>query len=85
MAKTSLSVLKRERQSERRRLVNRRSRKALKDKIKQLRTTASREEAAKLLPEVQSVIDSSARKNIIHRNTARRLKSRLTRQVAELK
>ncbi|MFO7675276.1 MAG: 30S ribosomal protein S20 [bacterium] len=85
MAKTSLSVLKRERQSERQRLVNRRSRRTLKDKVKQLESTTSREEAAKLLPEVQGIIDREARRNIIHANTARRLKSRLARQVAELK
>ena len=85
MAKTSLSVLKRERQSERRRLTNRRSRRTLKDKVKQLQATTNREEAAKLLPEVQGIIDREARRNIIHGNTARRLKSRLAKQVSELK
>ncbi|MFO7637976.1 MAG: 30S ribosomal protein S20 [bacterium] len=85
MAKTSLSVLKRERQSEKRRTDNRRRRKTLKDKVKQLRASGNHEEAAKLLPEVQGLIDREARRNTIHRNTARRLKSRLARTVAELK
>lgn len=82
LAKTSLSVLKRERQNERRRMENRRRRKVLKDKIRQLRATAA-PEAAKLLPEVQGLIDREARRNTIHRNTARRLKSRLARTIAE--
>ncbi|HDQ99434.1 MAG TPA: 30S ribosomal protein S20, partial [candidate division WOR-3 bacterium] len=42
-------------------------------------------EAMKMLPGVQSLIDCETRKNTIHRNTARRLKSRLAREAAELK
>lgn len=82
MAKTSLSVLKRERQTARRRLRNMKRRKQLRASLKQIRATEDKEAAGKLLPEVQSVIDKSARNNIIHRNTARRLKSRLAKQVA---
>lgn len=82
MAKTSLSVLKRERQTARRRLRNVKRRKQLRASLKQIRATEDKEAAGKLLPEVQSVIDKSARNNIIHRNTARRLKSRLAKQVA---
>ena len=85
MAKTSLSVLKRERQNEKRRLDNRRRRRTLKDKMKQFRAAGSRDAAMKLLPGVQSLIDRETRKNTIHRNTARRLKSRLAREAAELK
>lgn len=85
MAKTSLSVLKRERQNDKRRLDNRRRRRALKDKIKQLRAAGSRAEATKMLPEVQGLIDRETRKHTVHRNTARRLKSRLAREAAQLK
>lgn len=80
MAKTSLSVLKRKRQTERRRLRNVRRRKELRASLKQIRNTEDKETARKLLPKVQSVIDRSARDNIIHRNTARRMKSRLTKK-----
>lgn len=83
MAKTSLSVLKRERQNARRRLRNVKRRKQLRTSLKQIRAAGDAEAAGKLLPEVQSVIDKSARKNIIHRNTARRMKSRLAKQVAK--
>ncbi|MBN2537107.1 30S ribosomal protein S20 [candidate division WOR-3 bacterium] len=78
-----MSVLKRERQTARRRLRNVKRRKQLRASLKQIRATEDKEAAGKLLPEVQSVIDKSARNNIIHRNTARRLKSRLAKQVAK--
>lgn len=80
MAKTSLSVQKRKRQTERRRLRNVRRRKELRASLKQIQNTGDAETARTLLPKVQSVIDRSARDNIINRNTARRLKSRLTKK-----
>jgi small subunit ribosomal protein S20 len=83
LAKTSLSVLKRQRQTERRRLRNVKRRKELRASLKQIRNTEDGESARKLLPKAQSVIDRSARANIIHRNTARRIKSRLARKAAE--
>ena len=38
---------------------------------------AKKEDAAKNIPELQSAIDKAAKRGIIHRNKARRLKSRL--------
>jgi small subunit ribosomal protein S20 len=75
--------LKNVRQSTRRRLHNRNKKKALKDALKEIRTAPDKAGAEKLLTKVQSVIDRSARHRIIHRNTARRLKSRVAREVAE--
>jgi len=83
LAKTSLSVLKRERQNRKRRLRNLKDKKALKGALKKLRSAKSKDEAQKLLPEVQSQIDKSTRKHLVHRNTARRLKSRAAREAAD--
>lgn len=85
LAKKSISSVKRERQNQRRRLRNRSRRTALKTALKRFRTVKSRAEADKLLDEVQSTIDRAARHHIIHRNTAGRLKSRLAREVTQLR
>jgi len=85
LAKKSISALKRERQNQRRRDQNRGRRAALKTALKRIQTVRTRVEAEKLLETVQSTIDRSARHRIIHRNTARRLKSRLAREVAQLR
>ncbi|MDF1512415.1 MAG: 30S ribosomal protein S20 [Anaerolineae bacterium] len=42
-------------------------------------------EASSLMPKAASELDKAARKNIIHRNTAARLKSRLMRQINDLR
>ncbi|OYD14888.1 30S ribosomal protein S20 [candidate division WOR-3 bacterium JGI_Cruoil_03_51_56] len=83
LANKSLSVLKRARQNERRRLRNRERKNSLKQAVKEIRAAGSKDDAKKLLPKVQSVIDRSARHHIIHRNTGRRLKARISREVAE--
>ena len=83
MAKTSLSVSKRQRQNAKRRLRNYRRKKALKEGIKELRAADGRDAMLKLLPAVQSKIDKASRKGIVHRNTASRLKSRLAREASE--
>jgi small subunit ribosomal protein S20 len=66
---------------------NRAVRSTLRTAIKKLRAAveAGDADAAKtLLPETISVIDVTARKNVIHDNTASRYKSRLSRAVAAL-
>jgi small subunit ribosomal protein S20 len=83
LAKTSLSVLKRQRQNKRQQLRNRKRKKALKESIKEIRAAGSKAEALKLMPKVQKAIDKSARHNILHNNTARRLKSRIAKEAAE--
>ncbi|MEO0085005.1 MAG: 30S ribosomal protein S20 [candidate division WOR-3 bacterium] len=85
LAKKSISSIKRERQNQRRRIRNRSRRAALKTALKRIQTVKSKAEADKLLDEVQSTIDRSARHHIIHRNTASRLKARLAREVAQLR
>lgn len=84
MAKRTRSALKNTRQSARRRAHNRAKKQALKDALKELRTAPDKAAAEKLLTKVQSVIDRSARHRIIHRNTARRLKSKIVRDARDL-
>jgi small subunit ribosomal protein S20 len=78
------SAFKRMRIAERRRVINRKSRKRLTTMIKRLRTTASREEAQKLLPETVALLDQSASKGLIHANKAANQKSKLTQFVNKM-
>jgi len=60
----------------------------LKDKMKEMLKFASqkkRDEFAKNLPEMMSIIDKSVKGRIIHRNNAARKKSRLAHLLASLK
>jgi small subunit ribosomal protein S20 len=85
LAKRTKSAVKRARQDLKRRERNRERRLVLKTALKKARTTESKAEAQKLFTEVQSIIDRAARRHIIHPNTARRLKSRISREIALLK
>ena len=75
------SALKRIRQNETKRLHNRYYAKTTRNAIKALRNTSDKEEAAKLYPEVISMIDKLAKRNIIHKNKASRHKSRLAQAI----
>ncbi len=78
------SALKRIRQSEKKRVHNKYYAKTTRNAIKALRETSDKEEAAKLFPGVISMIDKLAKRNIIHKNKAANLKSKLTVQVNTL-
>jgi len=78
------SAKKRIRQSEKRRLHNKYYAKTTRNAVKKLRLTTEKEEATKLLPKVSSLIDKLAKRNIIHKNKAANLKSKLTRHVNKL-
>ena len=83
MANTK-SAIKNIRKSEKRRAINRARKGALKTQIKKLRTLVAAKDsqaAAKELVQTIAVIDRSIRKGILHKNTAGRYKSRLTRAV----
>jgi small subunit ribosomal protein S20 len=75
------SSLKRIRQTETKRLNNRYYAKTTRNAIKKFRTETSKEEAVKLFPEVVSMIDKLAKKNVIHKNKAANLKSSLALQM----
>jgi small subunit ribosomal protein S20 len=78
------SALKRIRSNEKKRLLNRYKHKTARNAMKKLRETTDKKEAEKLLPEVTSMLDKLAKKNIIHANKAANLKSSLTKHVTAL-
>lgn len=81
MANTK-SAIKRIRQNERSRLRNRQTISKMRREIKKLRKLVEGnkvDDAREMLPRVYQVIDRTARKGVIHTNTAARYKSRLTR------
>ncbi len=78
------SALKRIRSSETKRLRNRYQHKTTRNAMKKLKELTKKKEAEKMLPEVVSMIDKLAKKNIIHDNKAANLKSQLTKHVAAL-
>ncbi len=78
------SALKRIRQSEKKRVHNKYYAKTTRNAIKTLRETSDKEEAEKLFPQVCSMIDKLAKRNIIHKNKASNLKSKLVGQIKQL-
>ena len=79
------SALKRIRSSEAKRLINKYKHKTTRNAIKKLRDTENKKEAEKMFPDVTSMIDKLAKKNIIHDNKAANLKSGLAKHIATLK
>lgn len=78
------SALKRIRRNEAVRLRNRYQHKTTRNAIKRLRGEEKKEDAEKLFPEVVSMIDRLAKRNIIHSNKAANLKSKLAKHIAAL-
>jgi len=78
------SSKKRIRQAAKVRIRNRYYKKAARTAIKQLRAMENKDEAAKFLPRVISMIDKLAKKNTWHKNKASNLKGKLMRKVASL-
>ncbi len=81
------TVLKRQRQNLRRRMINKTARTRLRSQLKKLRTliaSGAEEEARQALTATITIIDKSITKGVIHKNAAARLKSRLSRQVNAL-
>ena len=79
------SALKRVRQTETRNDRNRYQHKTTRNALRDLRATSDKAAAEKLLPEVTSMLDKLAKRNVIHKNKAANLKSSLTKHVASLK
>ena len=78
------SSIKRIRQEEKRRLHNRYYAKTMRNAVKKLRTTTDNAEAVALLPNVQKMLDKLAKRNIIHKNKAANLKSKLAAHISKL-
>ena len=81
------SAIKRIRQIEKRKEINRSNRSKLRTSIKKLRVAVAGQDktvSGELLLSSVSLIDKAVNKGIIHRNTAARHKSRLTKHVNAL-
>ena len=78
------SSLKRIRQTEKRRLHNRYYAKTMRNAVRKLRAITDKEEALKLYPSVQKMLDKLAKINIIHKNKAANLKSSLANQINKM-
>ena len=78
------SSLKRIRQEQKRRLHNRYYAKAMRAAVRTLRATTDKAEAEKQFTTVQKMLDKLAKVNIINKNNASNLKSKLARQIQKL-
>lgn len=78
------SALKRVRANEKKRDLNRYQHKTARNAVRALRAETDKEAAEKRLPEVVSMVDKLAKKNIIHFKKASNLKSSLASHVNAL-
>lgn len=78
------SSLKRIRQDKVRALHNKYYAKTMRNAVRKLRAMSNKEEAVKLYPTVQKMLDKLAKTNIIHKNKAANLKSSLALHIAKL-
>jgi small subunit ribosomal protein S20 len=81
------SAEKRIRQNIKRNAINRSNRSRLRTEVRKLRAAlaaSDKDLSNELLNPTVSIIDKMVNKGIIHKNTAARYKSRLTKHVAEL-
>ena len=78
------SALKRIRSNESKHLRNKHKHKTTRNAIKNLRTVEDKKDAEALLPNIVSMLDKLAKNNIIHKNKAANVKSKLTLHVASL-
>ena len=78
------SAIKRIRQSEKRRLFNKYFYKTARNAVRKLKALSSKKEAATLFPKVVAMLDKLAKRNIIHKNKASNLKSKLAKHLSSL-
>ena len=78
------SSIKRIRQSEKRRLHNRYYGKTMRNAVRKLRSITDKAEAVALYPSVQKILDKAAKTNLIHKNKAANLKSKLSAHIQGL-
>ncbi|MBS3770151.1 MAG: 30S ribosomal protein S20 [Bacteroidales bacterium] len=81
---THKSAEKRVRQDQKKKLHNKYYAKSMRTAVKKLRNTTDKEKAQEQLPRVLSMLDKLAKKNIIHKNKAANLKSKLTKHLNSL-
>lgn len=59
--------------------------KTMRNALKKIRSTTDKKEASELLPKMTSMLDSLAKKNVIHHKKASNLKSSVVKHVNGLK
>ncbi|WP_329905235.1 30S ribosomal protein S20 [Porphyromonas pogonae] len=78
------SSIKRIRQTNARRLHNRYYAKTTRNAVRNFRALTDRAQAEEMLPKVASMLDRLANKNIIHKNKAANLKSKLYKTLSKM-
>jgi len=78
------SALKRIRSNDKKRVANKYVHKTTRNAIRSLRATTDKTAAAELYPTVVAMIDKLAKRNVIHKNKASNLKSKLALHVNAL-
>ena len=78
------SALKRIKQTETKRLLNKYKYKTARNAVRDLKTTTDKKEATAMLPKVSAMLDKLTKTNILHKNKASNLKSKLTKHVNTL-
>ena len=75
---------KRIRQDKKKNLHNRYYAKTMRNAVRKLRAMTDKEEAVKLYPTVQKMLDKLAKRNIIHANKAANIKSSLSAHLRKM-
>jgi small subunit ribosomal protein S20 len=78
------SALKRIRANRVKQLRNKYQHKTTRNAVRVLRAATEKKEAEELYPKVVSMLDKLAKKNIIHKNKASNLKSKLAKHIAAI-
>ena len=78
------SAKKRIRSSEKRRIHNRYYARTMRNSLRKFRALTEKKEAEEMLPQLSSMVDKLAKRNIIHKNKAANLKSKMTKQIASM-
>ena len=78
------SSLIRIRQDKKKNLHNRYYAKTMRNAVRKLRAMTDKEEAVKMYPSVQKILDKLAKTNLIHKNKAANIKSSLAQHINSL-
>ena len=78
------SALKRVRSDQKKRDRNHYQHKTSRNALRKLRASTDLKEVTEMLPKVSSMLDKLSKNNIIHKNKAARIKSRLNKKVKTL-
>ena len=78
------SSIKRIRQDKKKALHNKYYAKTMRNAVRKLRALTDKEEAVKLYPSVQKMLDKLSKTNIIHKNEAANIKSSLALHINKL-